>query len=482
MWILALEASTTSAKAMLYDIRTGTFTERTRSFGRAHGARTVHDAGAVYESMVQTGRELAGGKDVGMISLSGTWHSVLLCDRNMEPVTPVYPWTYTGASGVCGRLRRDESFVQEYYHRTGCMVNAIYPVFKLLHLREQGYRTEDFYIMGQGTYNNYRLTGKRVTTACMASGTGLLNIHTGEYDQESLCMAKVRREQLCVLTECQETYPLSSEGAAALGLKQGIPVVISSADGGLNQIGAGAVREGYMTFSVGTSGALRLSTKTPILPDRPSTWCYLSPKGRLGGAATAGGCNCIDWFIDRMTNGSMGYGQLEDGAGRITDTPVFMPFLFGERCPGWNDERKGGFAYVRAEHDIRDLYRGIQQGVLFNLYQCYELLAEAAGRPKRIMLSGGILHSKIWTQMCADIFGREMEVQESKQCSLMGAVALARERMGDLKDAGDYEPKIQEVIRPRKELRRQYMEQYERYRQVYHSADVSCVSKDGYGK
>ncbi len=468
MWILALEASTTSAKAMLYDMRTGRFTERTRSFRKANGAGTVQDAETVYRYMVQTGRELAEGKEVAMISLSGTWHSMMLCDRDIKPVTPVYPWSYTGASGVCGRLRRDESFVHEYYHRTGCMVNAMYPIFKLLHLREQGYRTEDYYIMGQGTYNNYRLTGKRVTTACMASGTGFLNIHTGEYDQESLETAQVKREQLCALADYQKTYPLSTEGAAALGLRPGIPVVLSNADGGLNQIGAGAVREEYMTCSVGTSGALRLSTKCPILPDRPSVWCYLSPKGWLGGAATAGGCNCIDWFIDKMTAGRMGYGQLEDEEGCITDTPVFLPFLFGERCPGWHDGRRGGFAYVDAGHGIRDLYRGIQQGVLFQLYLCYEFLTKSAGDPKRILLSGGILNSRIWTQMCADIFGREMEVQESKQGSLMGAVILAREVMKDLRDAGDYEPEIREVIRPCGKRHRQYMEQYERYLHVYH--------------
>ncbi|MEZ3486900.1 MAG: hypothetical protein K1W22_10015 [Lachnospiraceae bacterium] len=468
MWILALEASTTSAKAMCCNVRTGECTERVRSYGRMPVDVTCHDAKAVYESMIRAGRELAEGREIAMVSLSGTWHSVLLCDRNMEPVTPVYPWSYTGASALSSRLREDEGFVHAYYHRTGCMVNAMYPSFKLLHLRDLGYQIKDCYIMGQGTYHNYRLTGRRVTSRCMASGTGLLNIRTGEYDRESLEMAGVKREQLCALASCQETFPLSAEGAAALGIRQGIPVVITNADGGLNQLGAGAVREKYMTVSVGTSGALRLSTRHPVLPEGPSTWCYLSPKGWLSGAATAGGCNCIDWFIDRMTGGNAGYRELESGEGCITDTPVFMPFLFGERCPGWNDGRTGGFAYVKAEHDIRDLYRGILQGVLFHLYQCYELLTEAAGEPERIRLSGGILNSEIWTQMCADIFGREMEIQESKQGSLVGAVVLARELLGELRDARDYEPEIRAVVRPREERRRQYMEQYERYMQVYH--------------
>ena len=41
------------------------------------------------------------GHEISMISLSGTWHSLFLCDQDMKPVTPVYLWSYTGAAEVC---------------------------------------------------------------------------------------------------------------------------------------------------------------------------------------------------------------------------------------------------------------------------------------------------------------------------------------------------------------------------------------------
>lgn len=472
MWILALEASTTSAKAMLYDTRTHMIMEKTRPYGKMYDDEILHDAKIVFENMAEVGKELSAGKDIAVISLSGTWHSLVLCDQNMEPATPVYQWSYTGASGVCSELRKDSSFVKEYYQRTGCMVNATYPLFKLLYLKEQGYHLEDYYIMGQGTYNNYRLTNERVTTRCLASGTGLLNIHTREYDMESLKMAGIKESQLSHLTESEQTLPLSEEGAAALGLRAGIPVLLTNSDGGLNQIGVGAVRENIMTFSAGTSGAVRISTARPVIPEVPSTWCYLSPKGWLSGAATAGCCNCIDWLIEHVTKGTVEYGQLEKDTGNILDTPIFLPFLFGERCPGWNDERSGGFAGLKAWHDISDMYRGIQQGVLFNLYQCYRILTEVAGEPEKIKLSGGILHSKVWTQMCADIFGKELEVDETKQSSLMGAIVLAREAVGDLSSVGEYEPCVKTVVKPDWQRNSQYMKQFEKYMTIYKGAEA----------
>ena len=36
------------------------------------------------------------------------------------------------------------------------------------------------------------------------------------------------------------------------------------------------------------------------------------------------------------------------------DVPVFLPFLFGERCPGWCDSRRAGFYQVKASHGSRN--------------------------------------------------------------------------------------------------------------------------------
>ena len=51
------------------------------------------------------------------------------------------------------------------------------------------------------------------------------------------------------------------EGAALLGQKEGIPVVPAYPDGALNQIGSGALEQGIMSFSVGTSTAIRITAQ-----------------------------------------------------------------------------------------------------------------------------------------------------------------------------------------------------------------------------
>ncbi|MEG0988773.1 MAG: FGGY-family carbohydrate kinase [Clostridium sp.] len=467
MKILALESSTSSAKALIYDTSSKTSSLKIRPYPKMFENPTVHNAQTVFEEMLTVGRELLDGtSDIDMISLGGTWHSLCLFNQSMEAATPVMPWCYTGASDLCKEIREDKTYVHDYYHRTGCMVNAIYPFFKLRMYKKMGFDLNQFLIAGQGTYNTYQMTGERVITECMASGMGLLNIYTKRYDQNLLNELGITENQLPEIVTYEHTYPLRKKMADFLGLREGIPVIPSNADGGLNQIGVGALKKGVMTFSVGTSGAIRLTTSTPVIPEEPSIWCYLSPNSWLSGAATSGACNCLDWFKENFAKDSS-YMNLEREFNPEDDSPVFLPFVFGERCPGWNDDRRGAFEHMNASHRVQDLYRGVQEGTLFNLYQCYETLTSINGEPKRIKLSGGILNSPLWTQMCADIFGKEMEVDQQSQSSLMGGVVLAMELLGVIDTIEDFNVEPTAIIVPNPERIAIYKKRYACYKEYY---------------
>jgi gluconokinase len=298
MYILVLESSTTSAKAMLYDTKSQTYKVQSQEYEFDDLQVGLHDPNHVLESTIKVGREISFGYQVDAIALGGTWHSVMLCDKEMEPQTPVFKWTYTVAATLCKELRKDNDFVHEFYQKTGCMVNATYPFFKLMLLQEKGWNLEDYKIVDQGVYNTYHLTGKLVITDIVASGMGMMDVRKGQFDPELLGMLGIGVENLPELVKYDHHCTLTEEGARLLGLNAGIPVLPTVSDGCLNNIGSGALKDGIMTFSVGTSGAIRLATQEPIIPETPSTWCYISPKAWLSGAATAGCCNCVDWYKD----------------------------------------------------------------------------------------------------------------------------------------------------------------------------------------
>lgn len=466
MEILALEASTTSVKAMLYHTDSGTFEVRSREHSE-HTDPGFRSADDICRLLLSLGRETAAGRRVDMISLCGTWHNIMACGREMEPLTPTYFWDFTGAAALCEELRRDEGYTRSFYHRTGCMVSAIYPPFKIKWLLQQRPELRSARFLSLGAYLTWRMTGALVSSPSMLSGGALLNTHTREYDTEMLAQLGLSVEQFPRLTGYSDTFPLNREAAGLLDLPAGIPVIPANADGAMNQTGAGALRDGVATLSIGTSGAMRLTSDRPVIPETPSTWCYLSPKGWLSGAATNGCCSCINWARQNLFPPGVTYGDMERGVSDPEDTPVFLPFLYGERCPGWNSQRRGGFADCQPRHNIHDLYLAVQEGVLFNLYHCYTILTGIAGTPKEIKLSGGILNSPRWLQMCADIFGCTMTLDNVMHGSLLGACVVAMEKLGVLRDLRDFTPVSAGTVEPDPAKAPLYRRKFERYLDYY---------------
>ena len=469
MYILALEASTSSAKAMLYDPATGAAQTASEAYDPFVCRDGLADTEQVFRSVARVGRELAAGRDVAAVALCATWHSVAVCDGDMRPVLPTHNWNYMAPSAMCREVRADRELASELYSRTGCMPHVTYPREMLRYLGQRE-SLEGRLLPSQGAYNFYRLTGAFRESVCTVSGGGLINLEKLDYDDFALAYCGAERGQFGKLCTYQDALPLSPEGAALLGLDAGIPVVPAHADGALNQLGDGAAARGRMTMSVGTSAALRLTTDRPTLPEAQSLWCYRGATDYMAGAAVAGACNCVNWYKDVFLRGALSFEQLESGAALPDEPPVFLPFLFGERCPGWRDDRMGAFAAVRPEHNVSDLYSAVQRGVLFGMYQCYLPLIAGMGEPERISLSGGILHSEAWTQMAADLFGRELEISANANASLSGAVLLGMHAAGLVEDVARYEfPSAQgrRRVTPRPERTAVLRGQYETYLEWY---------------
>ncbi|MCC8190640.1 MAG: hypothetical protein LIP77_08405 [Planctomycetes bacterium] len=470
MQVLILESSTSAAKALLYDSDAGVLAVESENYGPDIDAGGVHDAQAVFTATMRLGRKVAAGQDIAAVSVGGVWHSILACDTRMRPVSPAYLWNFTGTDSICRAIRDDPAAAREIYRHTGCMPNITYSPYAILYMRQNGLDPAGKYFCSQGGYNFFHLTGERYETRNIVSGMGLLNTHELRYDDGILDRCGLRPEQLGELVEYRSFRPLTPAGAELLGVAAGIPVIPPHSDGALNQVGNGAMRPGRMTFSVGTSAAIRLTTDRPILSDPPATWCYVGVEEWMSGAATNGACNCVNWFKETLLGDTWSFGQLEADLLDPGRTPVFLPFLFGERCPGWQDTRRGGFQDLTGRDDAPALFRAVSEGILFNVYQCYEILTALAGNPDRIILSGGILNSAGWTQMAADIFGRELFLSDNAHASMLGGAALALYAAGALADPRDFGDEALACVQPRPEAGDGYRRKYDRYLECYHGA------------
>ena len=139
-------------------------------------------------------------------------------------------------------------------------------------------------------------------TICMASGTGLLDVHTMIWDAEMLDVSGIDADRLSPLVD------LGPPGCLRRGLRQplagarGRPWFPALGDGACANVGSGAIGPSRIALTVGTSAAVRMIL--PRAPDQRWTvpdglWAYRLDRDRavLGGALSNGG-NLLRWIWD----------------------------------------------------------------------------------------------------------------------------------------------------------------------------------------
>lgn len=469
MVILALEGSTSAAKAMIAEGDESKFYTVNYPWDIADG-KTI-DPDRVFDLLIDCGSKLLRqeGKTPDVIALSSVWHGLLPVDEAVRPVGLYRTWADTSAAPTLDKLRREEALLNAVYRRTGCPPHSSFTFYKLMDLREQGALPTGAITLGE--YFFYRLTGERWQSTTSAAGTGLLNLYTRRWDPEQLSLCGMDENGLFVLHEPEDHAPVLAGMAERLGVRPGTPVMVSMPDGALNQIASGGMRDGLLTLSVGTSGALRLSSAEPKLAEGRETWCYYGAEGRyINGGAVSGAGNLVNWFMENDTPDDITPADLEQMLRHrsFEQAPFFLPFRYGERSPGWRDVRTHGFRGESNIHDMADHFYAVIESVLMNLYQSYEVLVPllGGGRPQGD-LSGGILASPFWVQLAADLFGVAFTLSPNLHASVWGAVQVARKAMGELDCFGDVPMAMGRVVEPNPERHAMLMARYARYLAYY---------------
>src|SRR5260221_7271506 len=208
--------------------------------------------------------------------------------------------------------------------------NALDSVFTQAH-----YTAQTTYWMSLGDYVLYRLTGERQVSVSAASWTGLLDRQQMVWEPRILEALALRPEQLSTisaqpryLTDTQSRWPTLA----------GIPWLPAIGDGAAANIGAGCMTPNRVALSVGTSAALRMVVPgaPDSVPDGLFAYRVDATRSLIGGALSNAG-NLYAWFQRelRLPGGAeqeAAIAAMAPGSHGLT----LLPFLAGERAPGWN--------------------------------------------------------------------------------------------------------------------------------------------------
>ncbi len=451
--VFALDLGTSSLRALLVD-RLGqaideseeqlTYRLRTTADG---GAET--DAPALFDLLVRAvdgavTRTGARAAEIAAVGATSFWHSLLGLDRRGEPTTPLYYWADRRSSPQAATLRRqlDEAAV---HARTGCRFHSSYWPATLRWLAETRpeavARTARWVSFAE--YAALRLFGEAGAgvTVSMASGTGLLDVHRLRWDEDLLAHLDLTPDHLSPLVDLDAGATLAPAFARrwpALAAARWFPAI---GDGAAANVGGGAVGPGRIALTLGTSGAMRLILLAPpgeTFPIPPDLWAYRLDRDHavLGGALSNGG-NLLRWTRELV-------GAPLDGPAMAAATALppaahgltILPFVAGERSPGWHDAATGVVAGLTLATRPEHLLRAVMEAVAYRFARLYDDLRPLATERHEIVGNGGgIVNSPAWLTIVADALGHPLlALPAGDEASARGAALVALVAVGVLPD------------------------------------------------
>jgi gluconokinase len=431
----------------------------------------------------------------GGMSIGGALHSVMAVDGRDAPMTGVITWA-DGRAHAQARSVAAAPTGKGLYRETGCPAHGMYPVYKIMWLREN--RPEVFGRAGRYVsakeYVGFRLTGVWQVDYCLAAGSGFLNARTLRWSDQALDLAGIRRDQLSPLAAPAAFLgKLVPEAAAAMGLPAGPRVVTGSSDAVNSSIGAGAVTPAQATLMVGTSGALRVVSPRPVLDPEARSWCYAIDETHwlVGGAINNGGV-ALTWLRDCLNQAHperpLAFEDLLALAGRApagSGGLICLPFFAGERSPNWNLNARAAFFGMSLEHELRHVARALLEGIGLRFKSLLGVLTEIGLDPEQIVASGGFTQSELWLQVMADIMGRELNVPAWGETSALAAAfwaALAAGGADSMEDVRRW-TSLQRTCRPVPQNTSLYERIYPLYAKLYRAAagsfdDIARLQKE----
>lgn len=284
-------------------------------------------------------------------------------------------------------------------------------------------------VLTTADYLAMRLTGRAVIDSTNAAMTQLADYRKGMWDAELCSEAGIDEKMLPELLSAGEIIgPLTEKALADTGLTGKVLLINGAHDQYAGALGAGAVRAGDVICSTGTTWVVMPVTDKPA-----ESLCYHPGRhvipGLYGAIATmvTGGV-CMDWVLNIL---GLDYDTANKLVSETCYTDVmFMPFLSGRYYPESDLSIRGSFCGLSLSHKKGDIIRAVMEGLALELRRMTDGFE---GESSKLVLTGGATKSKVWTQILADITGREI-LSAGYDNACAGAAILAGIAVGMFKN------------------------------------------------
>ena len=366
---------------------------------------------------------------------------------------------------------------------TGLNLSYIYSLNKMLYIRAHypEIHRRVWKYMCFTDYIGFVLTGEAVIDYSMASRTMAFDIRKKRWSDEILNAVQMSKDLL--------SHPVPGGTVAGsvrkeikeeLGIFYDIPVLVGSHDHIFNAIGAGAIKPGICSNTVGTTEGITTvlggridsrSIRENLISCEPFVRPHLYNTVAWHNAAGAG----VNWFLDNFFGGSeepkdQTLAGLNGQQGHHPSNLLVVPHFAGATAGHMDEKAKAAVIGITMATGREEIYKAILEGTAFECRVILDSIRHAGIPVNKVVVSGGGSRSSLWMQIRSSILGRELYCSACADTGALGGAVLGAVVLGlyrSLKDAAGQMVRPGTVVEPEAEAVRIYEERYELYRQMY---------------
>ena len=473
-FILSLDEGTTSARAALYDEAGCMVSMESTPIDcyYPHPGWVEQDALEIWRSQLDATRRLMEktgipARDILAAGITNQRETTIVWERSTGlPVAPAIVWQCRRTADYCAELAASLDGPQ-VTATTGLVIDAYFSASKirwiLEHIPEARSKARDGELLfgTVDTWLIWNLTGgaAHVTDPSNASRTMLMNLRTGEWDDDLLRIFDVPRAMLpSIMPSCGLVGSTTVFGAV-------IPITGVAGDQQAALAGQACFRAGLSknTYGTGCFALLHTGKRMPISKHR-----LLATRAASTGAASfaiegsvfiAGAA--IQWLRDKLGLISTA-ADSEALAVAVADNggAYFVPAFVGLGAPHWDSGARGLLTGITAATSQAHIARAALESIA---YQTRELVAameaDSGERLSELRVDGGASVNNFLMQFQADILGRPIVRPVDIETTALGAAYLAGLACGFWKSVAEiesfwradrrFEPQMDSTVRER---------------------------------
>jgi len=377
--------------------------------------------------------------DIVAIGITNQRETAVLWDRRSgESLNNAIVWQCRRTTDFCETLRSagHEPTIRQ---KSGLVLDPYFSASKfrwLLHNTPGIGRLLKAGHVAAGTIDSFliwQLTGGAIhaTDVSNASRTSLMNIGTGEWDQQLLELFEVPRD---ILPRITPSSAVLGHTRGVAGLPDGIPIAGVAGDQQAALFGQACFAPGDAKCTFGTGSFIVMNTGyQPLLSDSglltTVAW-QLGEKGRPVYALEGGAFVCgaaVQWLRDGLKIIRRAP-DIEALAGKVSDHGgvEFVPALTGLGAPHWAPEARGTLTGLTRGTEHGHIARATLDAMALQNADILRAMEQDMGKRMRpLRVDGGAAANDLLMQIQADVLGRKLIRPKVVETTVAGACYLA---------------------------------------------------------